>query len=259
MHTRSIVLAGLGSFVFAGCYASETHDAAASACETPRVAEQVGPAFEAELLRIASEYRGWTRVSDQANWSPSDCRPPAPSGVLKSESSEASTHGRKLYYLFAKDAVSYRRLDAFEALDEPGRAAFEKQLVGQALVKEAWQPVEVELASVPPLVPRDSYGRVMPNEYAIDGEHAYRTGEQAELFVMFKVDRSTSNTDAGWVYGTVSPDLKHVTSSGRVASCMRCHDEAGRDHLFGLPRWRKERLTEQQMELLRNEDQTVDH
>ena len=41
-------------------------------------------------------------------------------------------------------------------------------------------------------------------------------------------------TDAGWIYGTLTPDGKTVTSAGRVQRCMDCHDVAPHDRLFGL-------------------------
>jgi hypothetical protein len=53
---------------------------------------------------------------------------------------------------------------------------------------------------------------------------------------MFKLDPKTPGTDEGWVYGTVSADGKQVTSAGRVESCMRCHQKAPHDRLFGLPK-----------------------
>ena len=258
MHARSIVLAGLGSFAFAGCYASETHEAAASASDTPRVAEQVGPAFEAELLRIASAYRGWTRVSNKPARAPSDCRPPPTNGVLESESDDASTHGSKLYFLYAKDPDTYRAAGSFEFLDDAGRATLEHKLVGQALVKESWHQAAVDTAEFPPLNPSNDDPGKAPVVYADQGKYLYRTGEQADLFVMFKLDPASPGTDQGWVYGTVTADGRRVTSSGRVASCMRCHDESTSDRLLVVPHWRKERLTEQQIELLRHEDQTVD-
>ncbi len=40
--------------------------------------------------------------------------------------------------------------------------------------------------------------------------------------------------DEGWGYGTISVDRKTVSSAGRVASCMRCHDSAPHGRLFGL-------------------------
>ena len=53
---------------------------------------------------------------------------------------------------------------------------------------------------------------------------------------MVKLDPSTPDTDAGWVYGTVSADGKQVNASGRIASCMKCHQQAKHDRLFGLPK-----------------------
>ena len=52
---------------------------------------------------------------------------------------------------------------------------------------------------------------------------------------MFKLDPQTPDTDEGWVYGTVTPDGKKVTSAGKVESCMKCHQRAPHDRLFGLP------------------------
>jgi hypothetical protein len=56
-------------------------------------------------------------------------------------------------------------------------------------------------------------------------------GPAAGLFVMKKV--GGDSTDAGWIYGTVAVDGT-VTSAGRVATCMGCHDDAPPDRLFGL-------------------------
>ena len=50
---------------------------------------------------------------------------------------------------------------------------------------------------------------------------------------MMKLDPKTPGADDGWVYGTVSADGKTVTSAGRVASCMKCH-ETRPTRLFGL-------------------------
>ncbi len=63
----------------------------------------------------------------------------------------------------------------------------------------------------------------------------YHAAKQADLFIMFKVDPKTKDTDKGWVYGTVTADAKKVTSSGKVESCMNCHQDAPHDRLFGLP------------------------
>jgi hypothetical protein len=55
---------------------------------------------------------------------------------------------------------------------------------------------------------------------------------------MMKLDPATPNTDAGWVYGTVTPDGKTVTSSGKVETCLKCHVEAPGDRLFGIASYR---------------------
>jgi len=65
-----------------------------------------------------------------------------------------------------------------------------------------------------------------------DGKH-YKIKEKSGLFIMFKMDPKTPETDQGWVYGTVTADGKQVISAGRVVSCMRCHERAPNDRLFG--------------------------
>lgn len=57
---------------------------------------------------------------------------------------------------------------------------------------------------------------------------------QSALFVMMKAGPGPA-TDEGWIYATVNPEKTRVTSSGRLASCMKCHEEAPRDRMFGLP------------------------
>src|SRR5436190_351218 len=66
------------------------------------------------------------------------------------------------------------------------------------------------------------------------GDKLFKATKQADLFIMFKLDPKTPGTDNGWVYGTVTPDGKTVTSAGRVESCMKCHQDAKADRLFGL-------------------------
>jgi len=64
----------------------------------------------------------------------------------------------------------------------------------------------------------------------------FRPDQPAGRFIMFKVDPATPDTDEGWVYATVSP-AGIVTSAGRVASCMGCHETAAtHERLFGVPK-----------------------
>jgi len=52
---------------------------------------------------------------------------------------------------------------------------------------------------------------------------------------MFRLDPSTPDTDAGWVYATVTA-AGQVTAAGRVASCMGCHEtSATHERLYGVP------------------------
>lgn len=201
----------------------------AGACAAP--APQPAP-WDATLLDIAREYPHWHRVSDSANFAPTDCRIPAPAGVLRSRSGDEDTHGRKLYFLFAKVPHDYR----FLADPSP---------VGQAIVKQSWAAVEVPAASVPKLERTGPMDRAVPAEYRAetraDGEHWFRTGEQRELFVMLKLDPSTPGTDRGWVYATLAADGSRVLGSGRLESCMKCHTEDTSDRLFGMYRERGRR------------------
>jgi len=79
--------------------------------------------------------------------------------------------------------------------------------VGQTIVKESWIP---------------------------DGSTPPKPVKQNSIFIMTKLEPNTKDTDNGWVYGTVTPDGKTVTSCGRVESCMECHVQCKNDRLFGL-------------------------
>jgi hypothetical protein len=201
----------------------------ASCARSSESADQ--PPFQAELLRIAAEYPAYGRVDDLARWAPELCMLPPPSRAWLSESSDATTHGSKLYFLFAKDRAAYVRTPG----DSP---------VGQVLVKESWRPIEAapqeaeQLAKSlrsfdAPLAEQDDAGRYLP--FAEHDGRWYRTGDRNGLFIMFKADPATPGTDDGWVYGTVSADGKRVLSAGRIESCMKCHLDAPHDRVFGMP------------------------
>lgn len=233
------------SLLFPGCQGAVGHDET-SAAEPDTLAlttrDQDGRKgtplprpFEAQLLGAASEYLQWTRVSDQANFAPTMCWAPPPTGVQRSRSASLETHGRKLYFLFAKDAASYRELDFFEGRSASEQADLERSLIGQVIVKQSWKPVEVPIDQVPePPTARTSGERGPWQNYRVEDGHAWRIGEQSDLFVMLKLDPATPGTDRGWVYGTLTPDGSRVTAAGRLESCMDCHVDAPRDRLFGL-------------------------
>src|SRR5213079_2524108 len=117
-------------------------------------------------------------VSDKADWAPTLCRVPPAAGAQKSRSDDGDTHGRKLYFLFAKDAPTYLGLPWLENAAEV-REATARKLVGQVVVKQSWLPFEVPADSVPRLAPKNPGDRVMHEDYALDGQRAFRTGAPA--------------------------------------------------------------------------------
>ena len=205
--------------------------------EVPAIDE----AFRGRLEAAAKGHRAMGRVDDLARWAPELCMAPPPPSARFSASADASTHGSKIYSVYAKD----RR--AYVGLSNPAEAKWRKtpptEVAGledcsQVVVKEAFAPV-------PWKAPESAEGsaRTMGPRYAADahGLHpverdgqAFSSGEPKGLFVMLRVDPKTPNTDDGWVYGTISADGK-VTGCGRMASCMSCHVTSPHGRLFGLP------------------------
>ncbi len=158
------------------------------------------PAFHKALLQAASEYKTWGTVEDNFQFAPALCAAPnlPPRQPNISSSRDAATHGKKIYYLYAKDKLAYTRLNR---PDDP-----------QTIVKESWTMKKTKFPDGEKITPDQLYA----------------------LFVMMKMEGSPKGTDNGWVYGTVSADGKTVTSSGKVQSCMGCHQEAQHGRLFGL-------------------------
>jgi hypothetical protein len=170
----------LGAFLLAVCAAQEPKDP------------------NAEILKVAGAYASYGKVDDQARWAPTLCKAPLPPALRVSASGDEKTHGKKLYFLFAKDREAY-----INPKDKP-------QPVGQIIVKEAWTPTE---SSTPERPVKEARG---------------------PLFIMMKTGDPAG--DEGWIYATTSPDGKTVTASGKIASCMECHQTRTRDRMFGLPR-----------------------
>jgi len=171
------------------------------------------------VLSAAREYKSWPRVSEKVLPAPTMCRPmPWP---LTSESDDDGTHGRKLYYLYARDVDAYLSVGK-PSIDIPLLAAAPTPN-GQVIVKESWHPEEAREHAIP-----------SDDQLLLDGR-LVGPGEQAELFLMLKVgDRDTAGTDQGWIYATTTPDGTTVTGIGLIASCMGCHENAAYDRQFGL-------------------------
>ena len=166
------------------------------------------------MREIAAEFETWTRLGDTPSWSPEMCRSPPPPKPLVSRSRDEVSHGRKLYFLYARDVAAYRS------------AAARNQPVDQGFVKKSFEPLKVDANDLQ--FKTDAYrGRAVSR-----AGQRWRIGSPQDLFVMYKLDPSTPNTDNGWVYGTITRSGE-VTSAGRVASCMECHLEAKNDRMFG--------------------------
>ncbi len=177
------------------------------------------PAFHAGLVQAIDDYLEYPLVNSVAIEAPADCRPPnSESRPMMSHSDHESTHGRKLYYLFVKDITHY--------LSQDGTPSPE----GQVLVKESW----TSKASNPGarnMRNHASGARINPRLTV--GDEVVEIGKRQDLFVMMKLAADTANTDQGWVYGVIDPNTEEVIASGKVSSCMRCHEDARNDRLFG--------------------------
>ena len=204
-----------------------------------------GEPFHKELKAAAKDYLNWHRVDDEMHWAPTLCRTPMPGVAAFSASKDEETHGQKLYSLFAKKREEYAQFDL------PKTSA-----IGQTIVKQSWIPEEITdekekpkiqrgwvdfhkviRTRLPPFSDKVPYMEWMGDHffpYAVKGDKIFKASKQADLFIMLKFDPKTPDTDLGWVYGTVTPDGKKVTSAGRVESCMKCHKEATADRLFGM-------------------------
>jgi hypothetical protein len=198
--------------------------------QAARSAPEGGSVHE-RLLGIAASYGAYHLVDPQARWAPARCASPGPSSPRFSASGDSGTHGRKLYWLFVKTLPPDLGPGVYT---QEGK----RSPVGQAIVKEAWLPEEVKDDGQAKHLKRAAPGRGREGSwpYARKGARLYHAREKDGLFIMYKVDPRTPGTDNGWVYGTVTADGKRVTSAGRVASCMGCHEKAPHDRLFGLPK-----------------------
>ncbi|WP_437682614.1 hypothetical protein [Sorangium sp. So ce131] len=202
--------------------ASSTPPAAGAAEVDPRLAPLIAAAFR--------DYKPWGRVDDELRWAPWLCRLPLP-GRARMSAAEGGGHARKLYSVFAKHRDRYPFAQGPEPVPQP---------VGQVLVKESYHPELVEKGAAPEIPgsgappPDDAQG--VPDHfdpYLRDGDRVYRASRLAGAYVVLKVAPDTPGTDAGWVYGTVTPEGE-VTSAGRVASCMGCHESARHERVFGI-------------------------
>ncbi|AUX32322.1 MULTISPECIES: hypothetical protein [Sorangium] len=209
---------------------SPSSPAAAPSAAPPAAAAEVDARFTPLIASAFRDYKAWGRVDDELRWAPWLCRLPLP-GRARMSAAEDGGHARKLYSTFAKHRDRYPLVQGEAPMSQP---------VGQALVKESYHPELVDEKEVPefpshqPSAPDGASGT--PDHfdpYVRDGDRVYRASRFAGAYVMLKVAPETPGTDAGWVYGTVTPEGE-VTSAGRVASCMGCHESARHERVFGI-------------------------
>jgi hypothetical protein len=116
----SRVAAALASLVMISC--------AKTPPPAPEPPPQASAAIQKRLLEIAREYVDYGRVDDVNRWSPESCVM-MPSQARFSAGDEAATHGRKIYFLFARDRNAYTS------------GIKKTQPEEQVIVKEAWKSV----------------------------------------------------------------------------------------------------------------------
>ena len=169
--------------------------------------------FEEQALAIAAEYIG---LGPRRRRAALGAVPLPPAATRASRATASRTTERrtasKLYSVFAKNDDAYP--------NGPHD--------GQVVVKQSWK---VEL--VPDAGRRRSARSTARPTPSIDADHfypyaqgdggVYRAGAPAGLFIMFRLDPATPDTDEGWVYATVSP-------AGQVTV------RRPRRQLHGLPR-----------------------
>ncbi len=197
----------------------------------------VDPRFAVAIREAAAPYKTWKRVDEQPRVAPTACAMPRrPSlGYIHMSEAAAAPHGKKLYYLWASNSAAYRDPD-------------QPMATGFAIVKESYAatPAPAEPGgTVEPTAPPSGGASARGHAASRDadpplhdklkvGDAWLTTGAATGLYVMTKVGPG-EGTDEGWIYGTITP-AGEVSSAGRVASCMGCHERAPHDRLFGLKR-----------------------
>lgn len=190
------------------------------ACNGPQNRAGTRTDAASEVRSTATQYRDWERITGTMQWAPTLCIEPPSSSPRFSETPPGTTHGRKLFHLYASDPDAY---DSVLNDRDDGRAL--------ALVKEVRLPIVLpgsgDFAS---LRRHDAAGIAVSPE---DGRR-YTPGEVVALFIMSRsedVDRQ--GKDDGWVYGIVDPDEQRVIEAGLIESCVGCHRQAPHGRVFG--------------------------
>jgi hypothetical protein len=190
----------------------------------PPAPDENDPRWHAAVHQLAAQYEAWMPLDSPMRWSPELCFIPR-QHARASAARDATPHGRKLYQLYVQDPEAYGARPTAKLWEPDPMDARAGARIEQGVVKRSYIPVRLEAPEIDPS-PFDGLG---PAE--MDGE-LYAPGGDAGLFLMFRPMDAVAETDAGWVYATVTPEGE-ITGAGRMASCMSCHTRH-EDRLFGL-------------------------
>lgn len=166
------------------------------------------------VQRSAREYLTWGALDTALRVAPTDCRMPRvwSQGKLTASLAESGPHALKLYKLYARDPSAYRGV-------ENGVAQGAQVLVKEAFVAEPYQRVD---------------GVEVPEDVVWTPNGMFRAGKADGLFLMLR-EANAAPTEAAWTYATINAEGE-VTGLGRLDSCIRCHERAPFDGLYGLSR-----------------------
>jgi hypothetical protein len=201
----------------------------------PNLNHEQEETFRKRLLEIASKYKTYNQVDDVYRFTGVPCTDGFGGQTYKanvSRSDDESTHGRKLYQLYAANYDEF-----IDLISDKNVTGVKKEgKTDQVIVKESWACKEITRDAYFDAIQKTATRKLAISNRFKEDEKYYESTRQGPLFIMFQTDPTTPGTDEGWVYGTVTPDGKTVTGVGRLENCMNCHQKAPHGRLFGLPK-----------------------
>lgn len=246
--TRLVGMARVASFVGMAAGAGLVALSACQRAEHVPVSATETPPLSAEELRARELPKVITGYQAEQNsvknlfprWAIALCDIP-PEGMVRavaeprmSRSGDARTHGKKMALFYASPLAAYTTLDSQTPSLHAVLPPVEPQPLvdGMYIVKETWTVAQVPIGDVPPRVNREP-----TYDYIVEGDQAWKRKRRANTFVMYKPPADSplaAETDGGWIYAVLTPDAKTVIESGKIASCMECHQHAPHERLFGV-------------------------
>jgi hypothetical protein len=190
----------------------------AIAVPRPDVPDVRDQRFVDTIYAATDLYSFWGKLDEGARAAPIPCSAGAMGrtdpGPVRMSAAADGPHVKKLYYLYPS---------AHDVYAQDGSVP-----VGFTIVKEAYAALPItgkEMAE------RNHGFADDPTTITVDGKH-YAMGDRTELFAMMKVD-ATEGTDRHWIYAILDTD-RTVRAVGRIERCMKCHEDATHERLFGV-------------------------